>query len=79
MSKDGQEQSRASAEKPFSTEAPPDNPAPSSNKTAVDENLSEPNSQAKDGKDDHEYPGALTLSAIMTAVYLAMFLVALVN
>lgn len=37
------------------------------------------NDAPKDAPDDHEYPGTLSLMAIMTALYLAIFLVALVS
>lgn len=41
--------------------------------------VEETNDASKDASDNHEYPGALSLIAIMTALYLAIFLVALVG
>lgn len=41
--------------------------------------IEETNNAPKDAPDGHEYPGTLSLMAIMIALYLAIFLVALVS
>jgi hypothetical protein len=52
-----------------------------SNKDAVDEKETDAttSSPKADSPPAHEYPGALSLTAILVAVYLAIFLVALVS
>lgn len=49
------------------------------NQYTVEPAAEEANEASKDAVAEHEYPGALSLTAIMVALYLAIFLVALVS
>lgn len=62
------------AEKSYRQLSTPDGTTPINEKP-----IEETNDAPKDAPDDHEYPGTLSLMAIMTALYLAIFLVALVS
>lgn len=62
------------AEKPYRQLSTPDGTTPI-NEKPIEETKDVP----KDAPNDHEYPGTLSLVAIMTALYLAIFLVALVS
>ncbi|RAO64648.1 uncharacterized protein BHQ10_000660 [Talaromyces amestolkiae] len=60
------------AEKSYRQLSTPDGTTPINEKP-----IQETNAAPKNAPDDHEYPGTLSLVAIMTALYLAIFLVAL--
>ena len=77
MSKDNQEQGRLSAENGYSEHCAPDNP--DADNKALEGDRSDSNTMKRSEEDGHKYPRGLTLAAIMTAMYLAMFLVALVG
>lgn len=61
-------------EKPYRQLSTPDG-TPSINEKPIEDN----NDAPKDAPDGHEYPGLLSLVSIITALYLAIFLVALVS
>lgn len=66
------------AEKSYRHLSTPDGTIPI-NEKPIEETNDASKDAPKDAPDDHEYPGTLSLVAIMTALYLAIFLVALVS